>query len=73
MNPSIICEIPYAEMRPDSYDPTGWMASMDLVCDGDREVVIVIYTGNEPQKLKEPDKTEASGGFFSYFRNIGVL
>jgi hypothetical protein len=41
-HPTLVCEIPYAEMKADSYDPSGWLASMDIVADGDREVVYVI-------------------------------
>lgn len=40
-------EVPYAEMKEDSYDPSGWLSQMDFVCDADRETCIVICTGRE--------------------------
>ena len=45
---TFVCQIPYAEMKADSYDPSGWLSSMDIVCDGDKSVVYVICT--LPQK-----------------------
>jgi len=50
MTANFVCEIPYAQMKPDSYDASGWMGGMDIVCDGDREVVIVICTDEENRK-----------------------
>lgn len=50
MSATIACEIPYAQMQPDSYDPSGWLSCMDIVCDCDREVAIVICTEEENRK-----------------------
>ena len=45
---TFVCQIPYAEMKADSYDPSGWLSCMDLICDGDSQTVWVICT--LPQK-----------------------
>jgi len=42
--PTIVMETPYSQMTVDNIDPSGWMKEMDIVCDGDREMCIVICT-----------------------------
>ena len=55
---TIAAQIPYAEMTLDSIDPSGWMASLDIVCDGDREVVVLLSTEEQDpimlKKVKKP-------------------
>ena len=55
-NPSVVMEVPYAEMKQDTYDPSGWLSEMDFVCDGDREVCIVICTDQNVKPGQEAVK-----------------
>ena len=60
---TIAAEIPYAEMTLDSIDPSGWLSSMDMVCDGDKSVVYVICT--LPQKPSLAETVPARYRFWS--------
>ena len=50
---TIAAEIPYAEMTLDSIDPSGWMASLDIVFDADRMMAIVLCTEEEPMMVRK--------------------
>jgi hypothetical protein len=60
-SPTLVMECPYAEMRADSYDPSGWLSCMDLVCDGDREVCVVVCT-KDMEKYSVPGILCGSAG-----------